>query len=156
MNRNTPQSNQPPVVTHSENHSETREDWTHGDPLWDVLDQASTRKPDAFFARNIVRATRQLSPPSLSSRLLNFLSSRRMAIGTMGAAACVCVAVTYQFWPTSPQTSVTAPTIAQVQSPQSEKTTTDLSELVIEETLLAAAEDPTIFTRDEVVTMLGL
>jgi hypothetical protein len=39
---------------------------------------------------------------------------------------------------------------------ENEETNNHFSELIIEESLLAAAEDPTLFTRDEVVAMLNL
>lgn len=79
----------------------------------------------------------------------SFFTPRRLALG---AAACVCALLAYPMWPT-PKTSgqdiVESPT--QATAPPSSA----LSELVIEETLDAAAEDPTIFTHDEVVAMIG-
>lgn len=148
MKRNTPHS---PTHT-SEDHSVESADWTEGDPVWDLLDQASTRKPNAFFARNVVRSVRQIPIPSLSSRILGLFRSRRLVLG---AAACACVMITYQTWPTAaPETTAPAQIVTLVD--QSTEPSSDLSELVIQETLLAAAEDPTIFTREEVVIMLGL
>ena len=151
MKRNTPSSPQS-SFENLENHSEPLDDWAKGDPLWDILDQASTAEPNAFFARNTVRTSRQLQTPSLYSRVISLFNARRLALG---AAACACVIMGYQAWPTSETlTTQVAPVVAQTN--QSTDSNTNLSELVIEETLLAAAEDPSIFTRDEVVTMLGL
>ncbi len=156
MKRNTPDTSRdtprdiPQLST--ENHSADSHDWAQGDPVWDLLDQASTREPNAFFARNVVRSVRQLPTPSLSARILGLFSSRRLVIG---AAACACAMVAYQVWPTAePTTSPPAQIVAQIHP--SIEPSNDLSELVIQETLLAAAEDPTIFTREEVVIMLGL
>jgi hypothetical protein len=138
-----------PVQNHSE---EPLNDWKQGDPVWDILNQASSPEPSPFFARNVVRSARQLKKESLISRVISLFSSRRLALG---AAACACAMITYQMWPaaTSPDT---APTNGMTQTVAPVETTTDLTELVIEETLIAAANDPSIYTRDEVVAMLGL
>jgi hypothetical protein len=138
-----------PVQNHSE---EPLNDWKQGDPVWDILNQASSPEPSPFFARNVVRSARQLKKESLVSRVISLFSSRRLALG---AAACACAMITYQMWPaaTSPDT---APTNGMTQTVAPVETTTDLTELVLEETLLAAADDPSIYTRDEVVAMLGL
>lgn len=154
MKRNASNSspNQP-----SEDHLE----WEQGDPVWDILDQASTREPNAFFARNAIRTARQLPTPSLGSRIISLFSSRPSARLALGAAACLCAVIGYQSWPAiTPEIStITAAPVVTQSSPEPEPST-NLSELVsefvIEETLLAAADDPTMFTRDEVVAMLGL
>ena len=149
-------SNQPPASAHKK---ADLEDWDHGDQLWDILSEASKTKPEPFFARNVVRTVRlkKTSSESTSTRILRFFTSRQVVSANrklaLGAAACACVMLGYQLWPT-PETATTAPTIAQVAQPS--ETASNLSELVIEETLLAAADDPTMFTRDEVVAMLGL
>jgi len=128
------------------------EDWDQGDALWDLLSEASETQADPFFARNVVRTVRlqEKSPITAGARVIGFLTSRTLALS---AAACACVMLGYQLWP-APETPTTAAVIAQVQP--SAETASNLSELVLEETLLAAADDPTMFTRDELVTMLGL
>ena len=152
MKRNAPDTPRSNPQLPTENHYADSPDWAQGDPVWDLLDQVSTREPDAFFARNVVRSVRQLPTPSLSSRILGLFSSRKLAIG---ATACACVMIAYQVWPTAePETSPSTQIVAQID--QSIEPSNDLSKLVIQETLLAAAEDPTIFTREEVVIMLGL
>jgi len=138
-----------PVQNHAE---EPLNDWKQGDPVWDILHQASSPEPSPFFARNVVRSARQLKKESLASRVISLFSSRRLSLG---AAACACAMITYQMWPAATITDTAStngmtPTVAPVE------TTTDLTELVLEETLLAAADDPSIYTRDEVVAMLGL
>jgi len=148
--------------TPENHHSQHSEEWDKNDPLWDLLGQASTQEPDAFFARNVVRSARQLTPErstasTLGSRILSLFTSRKLALS---AVACTCALVTFQLWPESqpdPKTS-SAPEIAQTTQPQiaTEDTATSFSELVIEESLLAAADDPSLFTRDELVAMLDL
>lgn len=136
------------------------DEWLTSDPVWKLLDEASTPEPDAFFARNVVRATRQMGQdrPSLATRLAAFFSPPRLALG---AAACACAALAWVMIPSTSTPPAGAGATA-VQSPAEDTgaddpaAMSDLSELVMMETLTAAAEDPTIFTRDEVATMLGL
>ena len=125
-------------------------DQKKNDPLWNLLGQASHREADAFFARDIVRCTRQVEDSaSLGSRIVSFFTPPRLALS---AAALACAMVAYQMWPTLPgqpgQDQVTHNT------PEPEPSLA-LTELVIEESLAAVAEDPTIFTHDEVVAMVG-
>ncbi|BDS06057.1 hypothetical protein NT6N_10970 [Oceaniferula spumae] len=158
---NSHSSNQPTPSKPSDTDQADAE-WTASDPLWKLLDQASNPEPDVFFARNVMREARQLTqePVTLGARLTAIFSPARLALG---AAACACVMFGYQMI-SSPNATPASGTVAKntpVQQPLTKDTaevsaTSDLSELVIVETLDAAAEDPTIFTRDEVVAMLGL
>lgn len=120
------------------------------DPTWNILTQASQREPDVFFARNVVRLTRQLedAPSTWKTRLTSVFAPRRLAVV---AAACTCALLGYSMWspPETPDPDIVELPTAPI-APSSA-----LSELVIEETLEAAAEDPTIFTHDEVVAMIG-
>ncbi|MCP5535264.1 MAG: hypothetical protein H7A51_03405 [Akkermansiaceae bacterium] len=128
------------------------EDWKQDDPVWDLLGKASSREPSAFFARNIVRQTRQqkAAASSWTGRLVEFFTPAKLALG---AAACACVLAAYQMWPSPDPVITQAPGTTQPSAAAAP--TTALTELVIEESLDAAAEDPTIFTRDEVVAMIG-
>jgi hypothetical protein len=143
-----------PTPTESQESQTWGPELEQNDPTWNILMQVSKREPDVFFARNVVRLARQLesTPATWRTRMAScasFFTPRRLALG---AAACVCALLAYPMWPT-PKTSgqdiVESPT--QATAPPSSA----LSELVIEETLDAAAEDPTIFTHDEVVAMIG-
>jgi len=158
MKRNTPSSTQTAPLAVAKIDSANHDEWSEDDALWDLLDKASTQEPDTFFARNVVRSARQLETPTLSRRIAALFRSPKLVIS---AAACATILIGYQVWPsTTPSISQPSPVVAQItpvdQTTPSSDLTTDFSELVIEETLLAAAEDPTIFTRDEVVAMLGL
>ncbi|NWK56622.1 hypothetical protein HW115_13450 [Verrucomicrobiaceae bacterium N1E253] len=131
-------------------------DWASGDPLWDLLSEASDPEPDPFFARNVVRHIRLEKPEPLRSRLLRLVRSRNFALGA--SSACLCAAMAYQFWPAtqSPPSLPTDNTMVEAPIDKTQDLTENLSEIVLEETLLAAAEDPSMFTRHEVVSMLGL
>ena len=124
------------------------------DPVWGLLDKASSHEPSAMFARNVIRETRlsqnqeRNQDRNLGSRILAILNPTRLALG---AAACACATVTYHMWPSPTQPNSPYPVASETASEPS----TALTELVIEESLEAAAEDPSIFTRDEVVAMIG-
>lgn len=124
------------------------------DALWDLLGEASVREPDAFFARNVVRQTRLLADTESTwgTRLAGFLFSKK-AILPLAAATCVGVVAVTQFNQGQPAGSQTGQI---VKSDPLEDPSTALAELVIEESLVAAAEDPSQFTHDEVVAMVGL
>lgn len=140
---NTPNTNQPKADA-------SMEDWKQEDPVWDLLGKASTREPSAFFARNVIREARLLGTPATSwvERMAGFFTPTKL---TIGAAACACALAVYQMWPSADSVGTPNPI---VQSPV-EAPASALSELVIVESLAAAAEDPSIFTRDEVVAMIG-
>ncbi len=144
-------------------------DWSpemeDNDPVWNLLNQASTPEPDPFFARNVVRSARLLENTSETkgawiSRVASLFSARSSRRLALGAAACVCALVTYQMWPTSEATEALGTEMTATPSQPSPVVTapselSELSELVIAVTLDTAAEDPTIFTHDEVVAMIG-
>jgi hypothetical protein len=125
-----------------------------GDPVWELLGEATERKADTFFARNIVRQTRELSEasPTWSQRLIEIFSTKKILL-PIAAAACIGVVAVTQF--NSEQPTINQPAKVADTVPV-EDSSTALAELVIEESLVAAAEDPTQFTHDEVVAMIGL
>lgn len=150
--------------------SDAIEEWTSSDPVWKLLDEASTPEPNVFFARNVLREVRTLDPAESGAgrihwkaRLAALLTPPRLVIG---ATACACAFFALPLIPSSDTPAGTGPVannaplepINQIGTDGSTDTAavSDLSALVIVETLDAAAEDPSIFTRDEVVAMLGL
>ena len=86
--------------------------------------------------------------PSLFFRLQSLLTSKRIA-----SVACICIlaAAAFEFWP-SDQSDETVESMTLENQTASIST---LSELLIEESLNVAAEDPSIYTRDEIVAMIG-
>ncbi|MBK1856085.1 hypothetical protein JO972_14025 [Verrucomicrobiaceae bacterium 5K15] len=144
--------------------SDAAEEWNSTDPLWKLMDEASTPEPNAFFARNVLREVRHLEANNASgwkARLAAFFTPPKLVLGAAACAAAAFIALQM-----NPSSTPAAPAGSLAQQAPVELDTTlasndssavsDLSALVIVETLDAAAEDPTIFTRDEVVAMLGL
>ena len=120
------------------------------DPVWHLLGKASKKEASTFFARNIIRETRLHAEhsPSLLFRLRSLLTSKRIA-----SIACVCILAiaTFDFWPSGGSMET-----VDSMTPQNQiATASTLSELLIEESLNVAAEDPSIYTRDEIVAMIG-
>ena len=120
------------------------------DPVWHLLEKASKKKAGPFFTRNIMRETRLHAKhsPSLFFRVPSLLTSKRIA-----SIACVCVlaVAAFEFWPSGKSIETVDSMTAENQA----ASTSTLSELLIEESLNVAAEDPSIYTRDEIVAMIG-
>ena len=116
----------------------------------ELLDHASTQQPSDFFARNIIRDIRQETPDvSLASKLLSLFTIPRVALP---ALACIGGIVVYLSVnkPQTEEISENAHSNAQV-----EMASNDITNLLIEETLTIAAQDPSIFTHDEVLALVG-
>ena len=120
------------------------------DPVWRLLGKASSHEPSAFFARNVIRETRLLENPTskANSGIFAIFTPSRLALG---AATCALAMASYQMWPGAEAPLAPGPVASETQDIPANA----LTELVIEESLNAAAEDPTLFTRDEVVAMIG-
>ena len=152
-----PQSDQ----THTDTIQASSEEWDVSDPVWKLLDQANEPEVNAFFARNVVRTARQMEQerPNLAERLTGFFSAPRL---TFAALACTVALVAWQVVPSDnnqPTTTLTQHTPVETTTStdvEASDETTYLADLVMTETLSAAADDPSIFTRDEVVAMLDL
>jgi len=129
----------------------SQEDWD--DSMWNLLGKASHQEPDAMFARDIVRKTRLLGRPkaTLSGMLAGIFSPLRISLVTAAVAAVVCITGVSHFWPEPPSSPI--PALATLSDTQ--ESAVALTELIISESLSAAAEDPSLFTRDEVVAMIG-
>ncbi|MGB1874413.1 MAG: hypothetical protein ACPIB0_04885 [Akkermansiaceae bacterium] len=136
---------------HPDNSSESPHDREQADPVWQLLGNASKREPSNSFARNIVRQARLL-PTAPSGR---FHQMRSLFTGprlVTAACACALLVAAFQLWPSAQSLD---PVASDKIYPVTE-TSSALSELIIEESLNAAAEDPSIYTRDEIVAMIGL
>lgn len=147
MNHYSDNSSEPSSAPPQQNLPD-KSDQEQDDPVWQLLGKASKQEPSAFFARNVIREARALTQPTLASRLQSLFTSKRLV-----ALSCSCLLVILgiQLWPShqAVQTSsskgegiYTEPSLA-------------LGELIIQESLNAAAEDPSIYTRDEIVAMIG-
>jgi|GEM_PF-1404825 len=120
------------------------------DPVWSLLSKGSTHEPSSLFARNVIRETRGLENQArkASSGFFSIFTPTRLALG---AATCALAMASYQMWPGAEAPLAPGPVASEVQDIDANS----LTELVIEESLNAAAEDPSLFTRDEVVAMIG-
>jgi len=123
-------------------------DQEKNDPVWQLLGNASKQAPSDFFARNIIRETRALAQPTLATRLQSLFTPKRLL-----AVSCSCLLIILgiQLWSTDQPAQTTAATAEDIYTEPS----LTLGELIIEENLNAAAEDPSIYTRDEIVAMIG-
>jgi hypothetical protein len=123
-------------------------DQEKNDPVWQLLGNASKKEPSDFFARNIIRETRALAQPTLATRLQSLFTPKRLL-----AVSCSCLLIILgiQLWSTDQPAQTTAATAEDIYTEPS----LTLGELIIEENLNAAAEDPSIYTRDEIVAMIG-
>ena len=126
------------------------------DALWNLLGNASKQETTPLFARNVVRATRQIKeqPSGWGGKVISFFTPGR-ALASLAAAACIGLLVVTQLDTSQP---VTAPVTSGTATPPAtvDESSVALAELIIEESLAAAAEDPSQFTHDELVTIVGL
>ena len=67
------------------------------------------------------------------------------------SCSCLLIILGIQLWSTDQPAQTTAATAEDIYTEPS----LTLGELIIEENLNAAAEDPSIYTRDEIVAMIG-
>ena len=128
------------------------------DPVWDLLGKASETTPSQRFAKDVVRATRQLPVKlSLGARIQQFAASfsSTQKFATTAVAACACVLLVLQVTQNNDNTVVEAPDTSHVQELVENTEPLEISEFIFQETLIAAAEDPTIFSHDEVLAMVG-
>lgn len=124
------------------------------DPVWKLLENASKKEPSAFFARNVTREARlQASAKSSFYQRFKALFTTRQ----IGPALFLSLIVITGFllWPANNSTQSSDTAAQQIDTALITATITSLNELIIEESLNAAADDPSIYTRDEIVAMIG-
>jgi hypothetical protein len=124
------------------------------DPLWQLLENASNKDPSAFFVRNTLREVRLQSSasPSLPSRVKTLLAARSISItACLGLVALTII----MMWPGGDSTNHSHTSALDIDKESESFNTTTLNQLIIEESLSAAADDPSIYTRDEIVAMIG-
>lgn len=156
-------------MTHNNDHPKSAEDrdpWPipiqsdhqkESDPLCNILEKVSSKEPSPFFARNVIRETRKLSQkPTLRFRIKELFSAPRVALGTI--SLCICSFLIYQTLHQETQQNIASspPTIeVDTAAESSDSENFKMSEFIIEETLIAAADNPSLFTHDEVLAMVG-
>lgn len=126
----------------------------HDDPLWQLLENASNKEPSAFFARNVIREAR-LQASATSSRYERFKALFTPRSLTASLCLCLMIITGFLIWPASKSPLPTDTIAQQIDTARETPAATTLSELIIEESLNAAADDPSLYTRDEIVAMIG-
>ena len=115
------------------------------DPVWKLVDEAKAPEAGPFFVRNVMRAVRlaEETPVRWWQRLLR---PKPLLAGALGAAAAVVVTASLNPAAEKPgrvETSDPVPVTAPA-----------LDELVEEEMLFEAADDPSAFSDEALVAML--
>ncbi|MGB2403142.1 MAG: hypothetical protein ACPIA7_06990 [Akkermansiaceae bacterium] len=124
------------------------------DSLWQLLENASNKDPSDFFVRNTVREARLQSSasPSLLSRFKALLAPRSISVTTCLGLLVITIIM---MWPRGDSTNPAHTSALDSEQGIENFDTTTLNQLIIEESLSAAADDLSIYTRDEIVAMIG-
>ncbi len=131
----------------------------HQDPLWQLLERATTKEPSAFFARNTLRAARlqAVASPTLGHRFKSLFTTQQV---TKAVCLGLVIVTAFLVWPN--QESISNDSVGSSHTTNQpfdtiseSSATATLNDFIIEESLNAAAEDPSIYTRDEIVAMIG-
>ena len=118
-----------------------RHDWEN-DPVWRLLDQAPPPEPGPLFVRNVLREVR-LAEAACRPWWQGLLAPKPLAAGALGAAALAALVI----W--------TSPTPQTAETPEPEPAATNPVEALLEEELLlTAAEDPSVFSDEQLVALL--
>mgnify|MGYP000011655285 FL=1 len=116
------------------------------DPVWTLVDEANASEAGPFFVRNVMREVRLASDEAPSHWWQHLLTPKPILAGSLGAIAVAILIAVNSGNPDKPNDLVIepAPTTPQVQ----------LDDLVKEELLAQAAEDPTRFTDEALMALL--
>ena len=121
-------------------------DWEN-DPVWTLLDQAEKPQARPSFVQDVLREVR-LSEEASSPWWQALLGSKALVGGALAAAAAVALMISLQ------PNSGTEGVAGGGETPPEVEPAVPLSTLVEEELLLAASEDPSAFSDEELITML--
>lgn len=114
------------------------------DALWQLLEEAPTKKASPLFSRNVLREIRLEKGAKSAFWKKLFKPQVLFPITTAALLGLACI-------PTSSREASDTGTIART-SPTEQPTT--LVTYLDEELLLAAADEPSLFSDDEVIAML--
>lgn len=130
-------------------HGKAPEQALEADPVWDLIDQAPTQPASAEFVRKTVQMVREQRQQQTWWQRWLASARRRPSASIAGlAAAAACVAFAFTLLPPKDQ----APGEITLDSPQAE----EIQEAIATEMLMAAAENPSEFSDQELVVLLGL
>lgn len=125
-------------------HDSNQDDWEK-DPVWKLVEDAPPAQAGSLFARNVMREVR-LSHEKRLRWWHSLLAPIPLAAGGLAAVAAALILVVGSE-PSSDE-------VAEEPSPAVEPAEVQLGELVEEEMLREAANDPSAFTDEDLVTLL--
>ena len=118
------------------------------DPVWDLLDQSPPREAGPLFSRNVMREIR-LAGEKATPWWKRLLAPRPLLASSLAAAAAVAIIVSVN--PEKPGTGGVAGSDPEdAPTPVAEQ----LDETLNQELLIAAAEDPTLFSDEQLLALL--
>lgn len=117
------------------------------DPVWDLVDQSAPRQAGPLFSRNVMREIRVAEQPSVPwwKRLL---ASRPLMASSLAAAAAVAILLAV-----NPDKDTTGSGVTN-NDPASVPVAEQLDENLNQELLIAAAEDPSLFSDEQLLALL--
>ena len=122
-------------------------DWEN-DPVWTLVDDAKAPEAGPMFARNVMREIR-LSEQERTPWWKSLLSPKPLVAGALAAAAAVAVIASLDFGPAE------GPGVAETPSaPEAPPVVQEVDDLLNEELLMTASEDPSVFSDEALVAML--
>jgi len=131
----------PPLMKHIPNNHHELEN----DPVWELVDQASTASPSPTFVQDTLRRAR-LEGQTTTPWWRKVLSPKPLMVSA--AAACAAIAVLVSLDPDPVSESLTADSAV----PTTEYVA--LEDALANELLVAAAEDPSLISDGELLTLL--
>ncbi len=114
------------------------------DPVWDLVDKAPTQPASSHFASATVRMVREQQERK-SAWWKQFFAPMPLA-GMAAAAAAVALVISLNFSGTQPGTTVSVPDSAEGAA---------IQEVVEVEMLMEVADNPSEFSDQEVIALLG-
>jgi len=128
--------------------SSSDEEILENDPVWDLLEQGSTAQANPLFSRNILREIRLTTPTKTTLPFWKKTPALSCFYGS-GVVAALSLAISL-----FPQHSSPNSLSSSERAGTELLTENSVQELLQEELLLAAADHPTLFTDEELVTIL--
>jgi hypothetical protein len=118
------------------------------DPVWDVVDQARPQDAGPLFSRNVMREIR-LSEQETRSWWKGLFGPKPLAFGGLAAAAAFAILLSW-----NPGSTPSTPGLADDDPAPTEVQLAELDEELNQELLIAAAEDPSLFSDEQLLALL--
>jgi hypothetical protein len=117
------------------------------DPVWDLVDRAQPLEANPLFSRNVMREIR-LAEDSAIPWWKRLLASKPLVASSLAAVAAVAILVSVNT--NSPATNSGLTGV----EPGQEAPLAELNEELDQELLMAAAEDPSLFSDEQLLALL--